>query len=111
MKKTIILVFMLAFSLSATTTFAKNVNANVASEETTVNKITETELSQEEMNHLALRVEEIRDIDRSTLTLEEKHELRSELKEIRENARRGSSTIVIGTGTLVLIIILILLLS
>ncbi len=83
----------------------------MVSEETAVSKITETELSQEEMDHLALRVEEIRDMDRSTLTLEEKHELRSELKEIRENARRGSSTIVIGTGTLLLIIILILLLT
>lgn len=110
MKKTIIFVCMLAFSLSATNTFAK-ADSKAVSEETIVEKITEIELTKEEMNHLTLRVEEIRDMDRSTLTLEEKHELRSELKEIRENARRGSSTIVIGTGTLLLIIILILLLS
>jgi hypothetical protein len=110
MKKTIIFVFMLVFSLSATTTFAKKTETKAVSEETTV-KITETELTEEEMKHLTLRVEEIRDMDRSTLTVEEKHELKRELKEIRENARRGSSTIVIGTGTLLLIIILILLLS
>jgi predicted Holliday junction resolvase-like endonuclease len=110
MKKTIIFVFMLVFALSATT-FTTKADTKIVSEETTVNKITESELTEEEMNHLTLRVEEIRDMDRSALTLEEKHELRSELKEIRENARRGSSTIYIGTGTLLLIIILILLLS
>lgn len=110
MKRTIIFVCMLVFSLSATTTFAKKAETKAVSEETTV-KIIETELTEEEMEHLTLRVEEIRDMDRSTLTVEEKHELKRELKEIRENARRGSSTIVIGTGTLLLIIILILLLS
>ncbi len=111
MKKTIIFVFMLVFSLSATTTFAEKADAKTVSEEITVKKITETELSEEEVKHLTLRVEEIRKMDKSDLTLEEKHELRSELKEIKENARRGSSTIYIGTGTLLLIIILILILT
>jgi hypothetical protein len=65
-------------------------------------------LSAEEIQQLELRVFEIRDMDRSALTDEEKLELREELRDIRKAVQRPF--IYIGGSTILLIIILILLL-
>jgi hypothetical protein len=59
---------------------------------------------------LTKRIEEIRDIDKSDLSLVEKRELRNELKEIKEKVRDSGGYVYIGAGTLILIIILIILL-
>lgn len=109
MKKTIICVFMVIISLSTTSAFAKKADNKLVSESATLNA-TENKLSEEELNTLKMRVEAIRDMDKSDLTVEERRELRSELKEIRENVKKAPNTIYIGTGTLILIIILIILL-
>lgn len=70
----------------------------------------ENTLSDVAIKELTLRVEEIRDMDKSALTLLEKRELRNELKTIKKDLRQSNGAIYIGTGTLLLIIILILLL-
>ena len=57
------------------------------------------------------RIHEIRDMDKSNLTKNERAELRKELKDMKQSIRKDGGYIVIGTGTLVLIIILILLLT
>ena len=67
-------------------------------------------LSQEEINQLELRILEIRDMDKSALTDEEKLELREELRDIAKAARQPYVYISIGGGTILLIILLILLL-
>ena len=65
-------------------------------------------LSDEEIQQLKLRVFEIRDMDKSALTDEEKLELREELRDIRKAVQRPY--VYIGGSTILLIIILILLL-
>ncbi len=62
------------------------------------------------MSRLTKRVEEIRDMDKTNMTVKEKRELKKELKGIKENVRRNNGVVYIGTGTLILIIILVILL-
>lgn len=105
MKKTIFIAMLMIFTMGSMTTFANSKdlksNAPVA---------TENKLSAEEITRLTKRVEEIRDMDKSNMTVTEKRELKKELKTTKENVRKSGGVIYIGTGTLILIIILILLL-
>jgi len=110
MKKTIFIVCLMIFSLSASTAFAIKSDPKGASDNPAVPDKTENKLSEEEISRLTKRVEEIRDMDKTNLTGKEKRELRNELKVIKENVRRGGGYIYIGTGTVILIIILIILL-
>lgn len=109
MKKTSLFVLIVIFSMSASTALrgsdSKNLSENPAVKESTENK-----LSAEEINRLTMRVKEIRDIDKSTLSTEEKREMKKELKEIKKTARSNGSFIYIGGGTLLLILLLIILL-
>jgi DNA-binding transcriptional MocR family regulator len=74
-------------------------------------------LSDEDWNRIANRVEEIRHMDRSNMTAEERHELRQELREYQRHWRgdgyrhRGGTVVIFGGGTLILIIVLIILLA
>ncbi|MFY9152548.1 MAG: hypothetical protein WAO52_11060 [Prolixibacteraceae bacterium] len=105
MKKTIFIAIMMIFTLGATTTFANNSDLKSNAPAATENK-----LSSEEVNNMKTRVEEIRKMDKSDMTVTEKRELRKESKSIKENVRKSGDVIYIGTGTLLLIIIIILLL-
>lgn len=104
MKKTIFIALMMIFTLGATTTFASKSdlksNAPVA---------TENKLSAEEVSRLNSRVEEIRKMDKSDMTVSEKRELRKESKSIKENVRKSGEVIYISGGTLLLIILIIIL--
>ena len=104
MKKTLFIALMMIFTLGATTAFASKTdlksNAPVA---------TENKLSAEEVSRLNNRVEEIRKMDKSDMTVSEKRELRKESKSIKENVRKSGEVIYIGGSTLLLIIIIILL--
>jgi hypothetical protein len=104
MKKTLFIALMMIFTLGATTAFASKTdlksNAPVA---------TENKLSAEEVSRLNNRVEEIRKMDKSDMTVSEKRELRKESKSIKENVRKNGEVIYISGGTLLLIIIIILL--
>jgi len=55
------------------------------------------------------RVEEIRNMDKSEMTVSEKRELRKESKGIKENVRKSGDVIYISGGTLLLIILIIVL--
>ncbi|MDP2339074.1 MAG: hypothetical protein Q8N05_21990 [Bacteroidota bacterium] len=104
MKKTIFFAIVMIFTLGATTTFANKTdlksNAPVA---------TENKLSSEEVSRLTSRVEEIRNMDKSEMTVSEKRELRKESKGIKENVRKSGEVIYISGGTLLLIILIIIL--
>jgi peptidoglycan hydrolase CwlO-like protein len=106
MKKTIFIAIMLIFTLSATTTFARNNDLK-----TNAPAATENKLSTEEVNRLNNRVEEIRHMDKSEMTVSEKKELREESKSIKKNVRKNGEVIYIGGSTLLLIIILIIVLA
>lgn len=109
MKKTILFVFIMVFTLSASTAFAGNKDPKTSPENLAVPGKTENKLSEEELSRLTRRVEEIRDMDKSEMTGKEKKELRKELKGIKENVRRSDGTVVIGVTTLLLLIIILIL--
>jgi len=70
---------------------------------------TENKMSSEEVARLTKRVEEIRSMDKSEMTVTEKRELRKEVKGIKENVRKNGEVIYISGGTLLLIILIIIL--
>ena len=111
MKKTIFLVLIMIFSLSATTVFAAKTDPKTSTENPAVPIKTENKLSEEEISRLTKRVEEIRDMDKTGMTVKEKRALKKELKGIKENVRKSGGIIYISAGTLILIIILVLLLA
>ena len=110
MKKTIFFVIVAIFTLSSTIAFASKADKNSEMDKLAVPVKTENKLSDEEIDRITKRVEEIRKMDKSDLTGTEKIELKSELKEMKENVKKAGGTIYIGGATLVLIIILVLLL-
>jgi exopolyphosphatase/pppGpp-phosphohydrolase len=70
---------------------------------------TTDKLSEDEINRLTKRVEEIRDMDKSDLTLKEKKELKKELREIKETVKKDGGYIYIGAGTILVILLIVLL--
>ncbi len=101
------ILLMLTMFISVSTASASELKK---SEKSTVTASSENTLSTEDVKMLNLRVEEIRDMDKSELTGLEKRELRNELKTIKKDLRQSNGAVYIGTGTLLLIIILIILL-
>ena len=62
------------------------------------------------MEEMKLRVKEIREMDRSTLTREQRKDLRLELKGMNKEARRmGHNGVYISVGALIIIILLLIL--
>jgi len=105
MKKTILIALIMIFTLGATTVFAST--SDFKSNEPVA---TENKLSAEEVNRLVNRVEEIRKMDKSTLTTSEKRELRKELKSIKKNVRKHGEVIYVSGGVVLLIVIILILL-
>ena len=92
--------------LSATMAFAREANTK---DNTAAVVKTENKLSTEEVARLTKRVEEIRSMDKSEMTVAEKREMRKELRGIKENVRKNGEVIYISGGTLLIIILIILL--
>ncbi len=110
MKKIVFFVFLLIFAFSTTSLLANDSKENSASESDATKAETENKLSEEEINKLVDRVEEIREMDKSEMTSKEKRVLRKEVKEIKKNVKKHDGTIYIGGSTLLIIILLIILL-
>ncbi len=110
MKKTIFFVIVLIFTMSSTFAFANKADRKSNSDISAVPVKTENALSEVELNRLTNRVEEIRNLDKSDMSLKEKSELRKELRDIKKNVEKAGGTVYIGGAALVLIIILIILL-
>lgn len=106
-KKVMILISIFMIPLSSATLFANtgDPKPNTVAPETKENK-----LSEQEINRLKKRVEEIRDMDKSKLTTAQKHELKHELKMIKKSFKRDTAVIYIGGSTLLIIILLLILL-
>lgn len=109
MKKTIFFGIFMIFALSASMAFAGKTDLKSASDNNAVLVKTENKLSAEEITRLTNRVEEIRKMDKSEMTVTEKRELRKELKGIKENVRKSGEIIYISGGALLLIILIIIL--
>jgi hypothetical protein len=110
MRKTIFIAILVMFTLSSSNVFAAKNELKSATENSAVAAKTVNKLSAEELALLTKRVEEIRDMDKSDMTVTEKRELRKEMKGIKENVRKSGEVIYISGGTLLLIIVLIILL-
>lgn len=110
MKKTFFFVIVLIFTMSSTFAFANKADRKSNSGNSAVAVKTENALSEVEIDRLTNRVEEIRNLDKSDMSLKEKSELKKELREIKKNVEKSGGTIYIGGATLILLIILIILL-
>jgi len=103
MKKFIFIVLLLMFSVSPIISFANNTKSK------TEVVIIDNKLSNEKIEALEKRVEEIRSMDKSNMKTIEKREMRKELKGIKENVKKDGGVIYISGGTLLLIILIIIL--
>ena len=110
MKKNIFLLCFVIFSFSISSAFANTANPESNMDNTARPVNHENALSENEINRLTKRVEEINNMDKSDLTWNEKRVLKKELRTIKKNIRQGYSVVYIGTGTLILIVILIIIL-
>lgn len=75
-------------------------------------KEAKTELTAEQkvqFERLVNRVEEIRKMDKSNLSREEKRALRKELKEMKEQARVLNQGVYLSVGAIIIIILLLIL--
>jgi peptidoglycan hydrolase CwlO-like protein len=102
MKKTIFFAIVMIFTMSSTFAFAADRKSNSVA--------TENKLSEVEINRLTNRAEEIRNLDKSDMTMKENRELKKEARDIDKNVAKSGGTVYIGGAALILIIILIILL-
>ena len=110
MKKIMFFLFVTIFSLSASTAFAVNFDNKSSSDKPAAPDKKENKLSEEELSRLTKRAEEIRDMDKTNMTVIEKRELKKELKttQVYESRHHGRY-VYVGGGLLLLIILIILL--
>jgi hypothetical protein len=109
MKKIILFAFLVIFSLCA---FAITPDSKSKSENPAVPDKKENKMSEEEINSLTKRVEEIRDMDKTkqTVIVHEGHGRRGHDGMNRDHRRNGSVVYLGGGGVLLLIILIIILL-
>lgn len=110
MKKTIFFVIVMIFTMSSTIAFANKADRKSNSDNSAVPVATENKLSEVEISRLTNRAEEIRDMDKTSMTVKENRELKKEAKAIDKNIAKSGGTIYIGGAALILIIILVILL-
>jgi hypothetical protein len=112
MKKIVLFLGFMILSLSLSTIIASDLrsDAGLESDNTAVIENAGEKLFADKVHPLELRIMEIRDMDKSGLSAEEKQELRAELRDIRAGARQPSGGVYISVGALIVVLILILLL-
>ena len=109
MRKTLFIGILMIFTLSSSVAFAGKTDLKSVTENSAVIVKAENKLSAEDVALLTKRVEVIRSMDKSDMTVTEKRELRKELKGIKENVRKNGEVIYISGGTILLIILIIIL--
>ncbi|RZK36419.1 MAG: hypothetical protein EOO90_27395 [Pedobacter sp.] len=95
----LVLVFTLA--VSTTNVSAANNNKEPKTEMTAEQKV--------QFDKIVNRVEEIRNMDKSNLTRDEKKALRKELREMKDKARAMSGGVYLSVGAIIIIILLLIL--
>ncbi len=108
MKKLIFIAYLMIFSLGISAATGST-DIKKTSDNTPTPAKKENKLSDEEVNRLTKRVEEIRAMDMSKMTAKEKRETRKELKTIKEDLKKQGYYIYIGAGTLLIIILILIL--
>lgn len=110
MKNLVFFVCLMFFALNASTILASELKEELRSENLAVIEVNENNVAEAEVHPLEIRIREIREMDKSDLTAEEKQELRKELKDIRREANQPSRGVYISISGLLIVILLILLL-
>ncbi|MDR6784043.1 putative metal-dependent RNase [Pedobacter africanus] len=90
--------------------FTLTINTNVVS--AADNKKAKTEMTAEQkvqLERIKTRVEEIRSMDKSDLSREERKELRKELRELKKEARAMGGGVYLSVGAIIIIILLLIL--
>lgn len=101
--KRIIYSFALIFTLaiSSNTVFAADKSNKVKTEMTAEQKV--------ELQRITNRVEEIKALDKSELSRDEKKALKKELKELKAEARAMGGGVYLSVGAIIIIILLLIL--
>lgn len=109
------LIFILSFVIVTLGTNVVNANSP-AIKSTPVSLVTSSpatnvdrKLSDSEVRSMIDRLKEIRRMDKSNLTKEQKHELRNEVLAIRDRLRKEHETYVYVSGGVIILILLIIL--
>jgi CHASE3 domain sensor protein len=105
--KTKIIALSAAFLL--TFSFGSSLKAHTANSPATKPELSEAEIAVR-IEQMRRRVEQIRTIDKSTLTKEERQTLKNELKEMNKQARAwGSGGVYLSVGAIIIIILILIL--
>lgn len=95
------LVLVFTMAISANTVSAADKNDKVKTEMTAEQKI--------QLKRITDRVEEIKAMDKSDLSKSERKALRSELKELKQQARAMGGGVYLSVGAIIIIILLLIL--
>lgn len=90
-------------------TLAISANTVSASEKDTKAKTEMTAEQKVQLERITNRVEEIRDMDKSHLSREERKELRKELRELKKESRAMGGGVYLSVGAIIIIILLLIL--
>jgi protein-disulfide isomerase len=89
--------------------FTLAISANTVSAADNKDKKEMTAEQQVQLQRIVNRVEEIKAMDKSDLTKAEKSELKSELKELKKQARATGGGVYLSVGAIIIIILLLIL--
>lgn len=96
------------YTLTAVIMLSFSANSVHASDKAPVKNLTESQ--QQQIQQIQQRVEAIRDMDKSGLSRQERKELRSELRDMKEQARAVSGGgVYLSVGAIIIIILLLIL--
>ena len=104
MKKNIICITLMALS------FITYPISAMAAESTPIHKSVETNEIPLEIKEMIDRLNEIKDMDKSSLNRLEKKELRKEMRAIKKSVKRSGNGIYISSGAIFIILLLIIIL-
>ncbi len=109
MKKIIVLLFFATIAMNTSVVFAKETeNKETTTSTTTLAK--EKKLSKAEVKLLVTRLKEIRKMDKSDMTVEQKQDLKKEVLGIKEQLKKQNGVTIYLSGAAIIIILLLIIL-
>lgn len=99
----------LIYTLALVLTLGTGINSASAAAPAAKHPTELTVQQQAQLEKIKTRVEEIREMDKSQLTREQKRELRKELKEMKNQAKALSGGVYLSVGAIIIIILLLIL--
>ena len=111
MKRIMVIVFFAIIGLNTAQVSAHESKSNDVAVSNSAQALSST-ITQEEMQGISNRVNEIRSMDKSNLTLAQRKELKQELMSMKEKAKKadGAGIYIGGSAALILLIVLLIVL-